>query len=203
MIREQILETAIKTVCQDRQDRYGAVENNFQMIADFWSTYLNVSVTAVDVAMMMGMLKIARIRTGKFTQDNFVDLAGYAACGAEVVELDASKKQDETLQKLQHVKELIAERDESREEITEPDQCDPPPEKKRGKRAKKLDVAKIKTLHNAGWSAAKIADELNCAIGTVYLHLKRMRSENEESKETEEETAEIQCQREAAAEDQE
>ena len=122
MIREQILETAIKTVCQDRQD-------NFQMIADFWSTYLNVSVTAVDVAMMMGMLKIARIRTGKFTQDNFVDLAGYAACGAEVVELDASKKQDETLQKLQHVKELIAERDESREEITEPDQCDTPPKR--------------------------------------------------------------------------
>ena len=47
MIREQILETAIKTVCQDRQDRYGAVENNFQMIAEFWSTYLNAPVTAV------------------------------------------------------------------------------------------------------------------------------------------------------------
>ena len=66
----------------------------------------------------------------------------------------------------------------------------PPPEKKRGKRAKKLDVAKIKTLHNAGWSAAKIADELNCAIGTVYLHLKRMRAENEESEETEKEESE-------------
>ena len=138
MIREQILETAIKTVCQDRQDRYGAVENNFQMIAEFWSTYLNVSVTAVDVAMMMGMLKIARIRTGKFTQDNFVDLAGYAACGAEVAGLDASKKQDETLQKLQHVKELIAERDESREEIAEPDQCDTPPKRNGEKEQRNL-----------------------------------------------------------------
>ena len=140
MIREQILETAIKTVCQDRQDRYGAVENNFQMIAEFWSTYLNAPVTAVDVAMMMGMLKIARIRTGKFTQDNFVDLAGYAACGAEVAELDASKKQDETLQKLQHVKELIAKRDESREEITESDQCDtpPPPKRNGGKEQRNL-----------------------------------------------------------------
>lgn len=136
MIREQILETAIKTVCQDRQDRYGAVENNFQMIAEFWSTYLNAPVTAVDVAMMMGMLKIARIRTGKFTQDNFVDLAGYAACGAEAAELDASKKQDETLQKLQHVKELIAKRDESREEITESDQCDTPPRKETGEKSK-------------------------------------------------------------------
>lgn len=66
----------------------------------------------------------------------------------------------------------------------------PPPERKRGKRTRKLDVAKIKSLHNAGWSAAKIADELDCAIGTVYLHLKRMRSENEESEETEKEESE-------------
>lgn len=79
----------------------------------------------------------------------------------------------------------------------------PSPERKRGKRTRKLDVAKIKSLHNAGWSAAKIADELNCAIGTVYLHLKRMRAENEEGKENKEETAEIQRQREAVAEDQE
>ena len=190
MFRKQILENAIQTVCQDRRDKHGQIEDNFGLIADLWSTYIGASVTAVDVAMMMGMLKMARIKTGKYTQDNFVDLAGYAACGAEVAELDASKKQDETLQKPQHVKELIAERDENREEITEPDQCDTPPEKKRGKRAKKLDVAKIKTLHNAGWSAAKIADELNCAIGTVYLHLKRMRAENEESEETEKEESE-------------
>lgn len=190
MFRKQILENAIQTVCQDRRDKHGQIGDNFGLIADLWSAYIGASVTAVDVAMMMGMLKMARIKTGKYTQDNFVDLAGYAACGAEVAELDASKKQDETLQKLQHVKELIAERDENREEITEPDQRDAPPEKKRGKRAKKLDVAKIKTLHNAGWSAAKIADELNCAIGTVYLHLKRMRAENEESEETEKEESE-------------
>lgn len=83
MIRKQILENAIRTVCQDRKDRYGEVENNFKLIADLWSAYLGAAVTAVDVAMMMGMLKMARIKTGKYTQDNFVDLAGYAACGAE------------------------------------------------------------------------------------------------------------------------
>jgi len=36
------------------------------------------------VAMMMALLKIARIRTGTATEDSFVDLAGYAACGAEI-----------------------------------------------------------------------------------------------------------------------
>lgn len=200
MFRKQILENAIRTVCQDRRDKYGQIEDNFGLIADLWSSYLGASVTAVDVAMMMGMLKMARIKTGKYTQDNFVDLAGYAACGAEAAELDASKKQEETLQRLEHVKKLIAEREENRERI---DQRDPPPERKRGKRTRKLDVAKIKSLHNAGWSAAKIADELNCATSTVYLHLKRMRAENEEGKENKEETAEIQRQREAVAEDQE
>ena len=33
---------------------------------------------------MMALLKIARIKTGKATEDSFVDLAGYAACGAEI-----------------------------------------------------------------------------------------------------------------------
>lgn len=132
MFRKQILENAIQTVCQDRRDEHGQIEDNFGLIADLWSAYIGASVTAVDVAMMMGMLKMARIKTGKYTQDNFVDLAGYAACGAEVAELDASKKQDETLQKLQYVKELIAERDENREENTEPDQCDTPPPKRNG-----------------------------------------------------------------------
>lgn len=83
MFRKQILENAIRTVCQDRRDQYGQIEDNFGLIADLWSSYLGASVTAVDVTMMMGMLKMARIKTGKYTQDNFVDLAGYAACGAE------------------------------------------------------------------------------------------------------------------------
>ncbi|MFR9269321.1 MAG: DUF6378 domain-containing protein [Clostridia bacterium] len=138
MFRKQILENAIQTVCQDRRDEHGQIEDNFGLIADLWSAYIGASVTAVDVAMMMGMLKMARIKTGKYTQDNFVDLAGYAACGAEVAELDASKKQDETLQKLQYVKELIAERDENREENTEPDQCDTPPKRNGGKEQRTL-----------------------------------------------------------------
>lgn len=99
MIRKQILENAIRTVCQDRKDRYGEVENNFKLIADLWSAYLGAAVSAVDVAMMMGMLKMARIKTGKYTQDNFVDLAGYAACGAECMPepLQESKLQQEAL----------------------------------------------------------------------------------------------------------
>ncbi|WP_414601816.1 helix-turn-helix domain-containing protein [Lentihominibacter sp.] len=64
-----------------------------------------------------------------------------------------------------------------------------PPEAKSRQR-KPVDVAKIRALHNAGWSAAKIADELGCAVPTVYRHLERLRAENEESEETEKEESE-------------
>ena len=57
---------------------------NFTAIAGFWSVYKGIEFTANDVAMMMALLKIARIRTGTATDDSYVDLAGYAACGAEI-----------------------------------------------------------------------------------------------------------------------
>ena len=34
--------------------------------------------------MMMALLKIARIKSGTATEDSYIDLAGYAACGGEI-----------------------------------------------------------------------------------------------------------------------
>lgn len=84
MDRKEILESAIQTVCKDRQDKYGNCEDNFGIIAEFWTGYLNTEVTAEDVAVMMMLLKIARIRTGVYDVDNYIDIAGYAACGSEI-----------------------------------------------------------------------------------------------------------------------
>jgi hypothetical protein len=84
MTRKDILTTAVSMVCGQREQDYGNPENNFQAIADLWSAYLEEEVTALDVAMMMALLKIARIKTGTATEDSFVDLAGYAACGGEI-----------------------------------------------------------------------------------------------------------------------
>ena len=91
MTREQILDEAKKCVCGQREQDYGSPESNFQIIADLWNAYLFPSlkenkavISPTDVAMMMGLLKIARIRNGGGTGDSFVDLAGYAACGGEL-----------------------------------------------------------------------------------------------------------------------
>lgn len=89
MTREEVLETAKKCVCGQREQDYGTPESNFKTIAKLWNDYLDAAVrgiviTPTDVAMMMSLLKIARIKNGGGTGDSFVDLAGYAACGGEL-----------------------------------------------------------------------------------------------------------------------
>ena len=84
MTRAETLDKAKKCVCGERENEYGSPEDNFKIIADLWSAYKGAKFTAKDVAMMMALLKIARIKSGTSTDDSYVDLAGYAACGAEI-----------------------------------------------------------------------------------------------------------------------
>lgn len=85
MKREDILNEAGNCVLRDRESQYGSPENSFEMIADFWTTYLNerAIISPRDVAAMMALLKIARIAHSQ-KEDNWIDLAGYAACGGEI-----------------------------------------------------------------------------------------------------------------------
>ena len=85
MTRQELLAAAEKCVCQDRNEQYGKPENNFARIADYWGVYLNETITAEDVAVMMIMMKIARVgSSGYSSMDSWTDVAGYAACGAEI-----------------------------------------------------------------------------------------------------------------------
>lgn len=90
MTREKILDAAKRGVCGDREEDYGSPEQNFQTIANLWADYLQgrgVNIDFLephDVAAMLSLLKIARISSGHGKADNWVDLAGYAACGGEL-----------------------------------------------------------------------------------------------------------------------
>lgn len=84
MNRSEILDKAKADITQDRQNNYGTPEDNFNRIAAFWSTHKGVQFTAVDVAVMMSLVKVARIHTSPQHADNWSDLAGYAACGGEI-----------------------------------------------------------------------------------------------------------------------
>lgn len=89
MTRADILKQAEKCVCGQRQQDYGSPEDNFTTIAHLWTVYLAAAhnkpqpISAKDVAVMMGLLKVARIARGE-SLDSFVDLAGYAACAGEI-----------------------------------------------------------------------------------------------------------------------
>lgn len=92
MTRKECLTAAIDAVCKDRENTYGSPEDNFKLIADLWSTYTGVKISPRDVAVMMILLKTARARTGTNHSDNFVDMAGYAACAAEIGETEKQGK---------------------------------------------------------------------------------------------------------------
>ena len=84
MTRPEILDTAKKCVCGDREQDYGTPEKNFGTIAELWTAYKGIELTAVDVAAMLSLVKLGRIASGHAKADNWIDLAGYAACGGEI-----------------------------------------------------------------------------------------------------------------------
>lgn len=82
--RKEVLEKAYKCVCGDRDETYGNPEASFAAIARLWSAYLDEYVKPKDVAIMMVLFKVGRISLGTSVLDNWVDIAGYAACGGEI-----------------------------------------------------------------------------------------------------------------------
>ena len=104
MTRKECLDKAAQCVTQDRQSEYGGMEDNFRIIANFWSIYLGRKVYPVDVAAMMALLKLARAKANPRHGDNWIDLAGYAACGAECA---AGKRQAEGCEELvRHIRDV-------------------------------------------------------------------------------------------------
>ena len=88
MDRKQILAEAEQCICRDRESEYGKPENNFVKIATFWNVYLQGRIIqdldAEDVAILMSLLKIARITTGTFKADSYIDAVGYLALAGEI-----------------------------------------------------------------------------------------------------------------------
>lgn len=82
--RAAILDTAREAVINDRAAIHGALESSFGQIAAIWSVRLGVTVTPAQVAILMIDLKTVRGWGNPGHLDNWVDMAGYAACGGEL-----------------------------------------------------------------------------------------------------------------------
>lgn len=84
MNRADILDAAKACVTRDRAATHGDAERTFGLIAAYWSAHLDQPVSATDVATMMALLKLARAKGNPAYGDNWVDVAGYAACAGEL-----------------------------------------------------------------------------------------------------------------------
>ncbi len=82
--RGKVLDTAKEYVTKDRAADHGNMEDNFTTIGKYWSVHLGVEVSATDVAVMMNLLKVARIKSNPSHPDNWIDACGYMACGGEI-----------------------------------------------------------------------------------------------------------------------
>lgn len=88
----EIMDAASRLVGNDRERSHGDKLQNHQAIAAVWNGYLLARVvsnrplelSAVDVANMMELLKVARRLNGGLNIDDFIDGVGYAACAGEI-----------------------------------------------------------------------------------------------------------------------
>lgn len=80
----EILNTAASLVGGDRNTTHGSARENFDSAAALWSAYLDMPVTAEQVAICMALLKISRTKCGSKDADHYIDLCGYGAIAAEV-----------------------------------------------------------------------------------------------------------------------
>lgn len=82
--RAQLLKEAEGIVMKDRNSIYGNPEDNFRDIAELWSAYKGLRFTSMDVVIMNMLIKVARLKKTPGYRDGLVDIAGYAACGADI-----------------------------------------------------------------------------------------------------------------------
>lgn len=86
--KQSVLEEAHTIIYGDREKTYGHPSKNLQTIADMWTAYVNsasggalddMAFTPEDVAVMMILLKSARLANNSKHRDSVVDICGYAA----------------------------------------------------------------------------------------------------------------------------
>ena len=87
-VPENVLEEAGRIIYGDREKTYGHPSKNLWTIARLWTAYVDAAsdnslqgkaFTAKDVALMMILVKTARLANNDTHRDSVVDICGYAA----------------------------------------------------------------------------------------------------------------------------
>ena len=93
MTAEEIAKTAGSLVGGKREQTHGDKRVNFDNIAILWNAWLEMrfgaaglaeNLTGSDVAKLMALLKMARMESGEFNDDDFFDSVGYLCIAGEL-----------------------------------------------------------------------------------------------------------------------
>lgn len=78
-----VLQEAHKIIYGDREQTYGHPDKNLNTISKMWNAYITAvggrELNAKDVAILMILLKTARLANDPNNRDSVVDICGYAA----------------------------------------------------------------------------------------------------------------------------
>jgi len=83
MDAKDILEKAIDLITNDRADRYGPIRDNIFGVVSAYKALTKQDIAAKDIMLIMILIKLSR-QNYSHKDDNLVDIAGYAALGAEI-----------------------------------------------------------------------------------------------------------------------
>ncbi len=84
MTRDEILAAARQCVSIDRAATHGDARTNFETIGRLWTAYDGNTYTAHDVAVMLALFKVARIKANPAHADSTVDACGYLSLAGEL-----------------------------------------------------------------------------------------------------------------------
>jgi len=85
-VTESILQEAQRLIHGERNKNYGHPRENFADIAVLFTAYLDKEIDEIDVANLMILVKVARVKGTGYHRDSFTDIAGYAGCVERIYE---------------------------------------------------------------------------------------------------------------------
>lgn len=96
--REAVLDEAKSLVVGDRNAQYGEPYDDFKKVADALNAYgfsgpNGRKIMPRDVPFFQILVKLSRLIPSPSKMDSWIDIAGYAACGAEVAEVEVANNE--------------------------------------------------------------------------------------------------------------
>jgi hypothetical protein len=85
LTREAVLANANELINGDRAQMYGDAAVAHDRIAQVWSVLIGTEINAHQVCLLLAAMKMVRAAVNPEYTDSWIDMAGYAALGAEIV----------------------------------------------------------------------------------------------------------------------